>query len=545
MESRGGRLRLNAPELNNHGILLGGVLAIDSKTLNNHGSILQLGLGKLNIKTARLRNDHGAKILDNLGKPDGATTSTLQMPVSSASHEDGYINVSGKLSNYGKLLAMGAINLEVSDEYEKATTGTVNVSKITAPPPKIIPLPTPTYSSSSYGYGGTPWRSPYKNYDDDHGGKYSSMEPQESNYRPPAPKPPKAADLEAEAINRKYTSMEPQERNKPQNTVASAVQLNRGDGVNKSFNDMRLPPYTGPFGWEESFGGGGPSHEMQQLASREIAAYQSGEKKIMTEEELKEELRRISLPPSKFERTTNFIGNVWHETVEFVNPYTPFIELYQSVKAGDVKEAVIATASIIPPVGKLKKSKKFYKIVEKGEDAGKVHPDLNIGKNRANHNPDIHKTVSDRTHKPHRSPDPLDNPNAVQVPTGRFPQYGQKPNTILYRADNDNTITSYAVYDKYGMITKRVDMKGNSHILKGNPPQEITTPHVHEYGRNHNAPGGVQVRRPDPTKDIRKARPDELQYYKPKPQPPISTTEFPKFNIRNDFKFSFKPDSRF
>ena len=37
------------------------------------------------------------------------------------------------------------------------------------------------------------------------------------------------------------------------------------------------------------------------------------------------------------------------------------------------------------------------------------------------------------------------------------------------------------------MITKRVDMKGNSHILKGNPPQEITTPHVHEYGRNHNA----------------------------------------------------------
>ena len=145
MESRGGRLRLNAPELNNHGILLGGVLAIDSKTLNNHGSILQLGLGKLNIKTARLRNDHGAKILDNLGKPDGATTSTLQMPVSSASHEDGYINVSGKLSNYGKLLAMGAINLEVSDEYEKATTGTVNVSKITAPPPKIIPLPTPTF----------------------------------------------------------------------------------------------------------------------------------------------------------------------------------------------------------------------------------------------------------------------------------------------------------------------------------------------------------------------------------------------------------------
>ena len=342
MESRGGRLRLNAPELNNHGILLGGVLAIDSKTLNNHGSILQLGLGKLNIKTARLRNDHGAKILDNLGKPDGATTSTLQMPVSGTSHEDGYINVSGKLSNYGKLLAMGAINLEVSDEYEKATIGTVNVSKITAPPPKIIPLPTPTYSSSSYGYsyGGTPWRSKYKNYDDDHGGKYSSMEPQGRTKRrfglfrrmrssKPVSYQSSASNYQQQLseaeIHRKYTSMEPQERNKPQNTVASAVRLNRGDGVNKSFNDMRLPPYAGPFGWEESFGGGGSSHEMQQLASREIAAYQSGEKKIMTEEELKEELRLRSLPPSKFERTTNFIGNFWHETVEFVNPYTPFI----------------------------------------------------------------------------------------------------------------------------------------------------------------------------------------------------------------------------
>jgi len=44
--------------------------------------------------------------------------------------------------------------------------------------------------------------------------------------------------------------------------------------------------------------------------------------------------------------------------------FCPIRQLYQSVKAGDVKEAVIATASIIPPVGKLKKSKKFYKIVK-------------------------------------------------------------------------------------------------------------------------------------------------------------------------------------
>ena len=86
-------------------------------------------------------------------------------------------------------------------------------------------------------------------------------------------------------------------------------------------------------------------------------------------------------------------------------------------------------------------------------------------------------------------------------------------------------------------------MKGPSHTAKGKPPQEITTPHVHEYGRNDNAPGGVKVQRPDPVKGLRKPRPDELQYYKP--QPPISTTSFPKLNIKNDFKFSFKPDSRF
>ena len=61
--------------------------------------------------------------------------------------------------------------------------------------------------------------------------------------------------------------------------------------------------------------------------------------------------------------------------------------------------------------------------------------------------------------------------------------------------------------------------------------------------RNYNAPGGVKVQRPDPVKGLRKPRPEELQYYKP--QPPISTTSFPKLNIKNDFKFNFKPDSRF
>ena len=369
----GGRLRLNAPELNNHGILLGGVLAIDSKTLNNHGSILQLGLGKLNIKTARLRNDHGAKILDNLGKPDGATTSTLQMPVSGTSHEDGYINVSGKLSNYGKLLAMGAINLEVSDEYEKATTGTVNVNKITAPPPKIIPLPTPTYSSSSYGYsyGGTPWRSKYKNYDDDHGGKYSSMEPQESNYRPPAPKPPKAADLEAEAINRKYTSMEVQPTPYRGETDSDKEYTVGGLGYSSPFHDdfprsrnnkdikyrnIKSPGITGV---DDLWGGGSGTALTQQFHENEY---------------------RKEHAPEEFEKNTKMILGAG----ELVADNLPFIgtgkAIYEAYEEGSVLGYVAVGASIIPG-GKsiFKWGRKFFK---SGKATSKVSGEIveNVGK---------------------------------------------------------------------------------------------------------------------------------------------------------------------
>ena len=587
----GGRLRLNAPELNNHGILLGGVLAIDSKTLNNHGSILQLGLGKLNIKTARLRNDHGAKILDNLGKPDGATTSTLQMPVSSASHEDGYINVSGKLNNYGKLLAMGAINLEVSDEFEKATTGTINVSKLTAPPPKIIPLPTPAYSSSyGYSYGGTPWRSRYRNYDDDHGGKYSSMEPQgrtkrrfglfgrmrssrpasyqstasnykqaseaeinrkytsmeaqEPTYRPPAPKPPKAADLEAEAINRKYTSMEAQPTPYRGETDSDKEYTVGGLSYSSPFHDdfprnnnnkdikyrnIKSPGITGV---DDLWGGGSGTALTQQFHN---------------------EQEKSRLAPEEAEKAKNIVLG----TGGFIADNLPFVgtgkSIYEAYKEGSILGYVAVGVSIIPG-GKtiFKWGRKFFKsgkttskvAGEMVEDAGKVHPDLNIGKNRPDHNPDIHKTVSNRTHQAHRSPDPLDNPNAVQVPTGNFPRTGQKPNAILYRADNDNTITSYAVYDEHGMITKRIDMKGKPHRISDE--LTIKPPHALDYGRNFDAPGGVAVQKPNPKKDLRRLRPDEFQYYKPNPPSPISNTpNFSNFNIKNNFKFNFRPNSGF
>jgi FHA-like protein len=101
----------------------------------------------------------------------------------------------------------------------------------------------------------------------------------------------------------------------------------------------------------------------------------------------------------------------------------------------------------------------------------------------------------------------LDNPNARQVSIRKFPRTGEKPDAILYRADHDGSITSYATYDNKGMIVKRVDMKGKAH-------NDITTPHVVEWGRNTEAPDGI-VRVQSPTGDPRKPYPNELQYYKP------------------------------
>ena len=98
---------------------------------------------------------------------------------------------------------------------------------------------------------------------------------------------------------------------------------------------------------------------------------------------------------------------------------------------------------------------------------------------------------------------PLD--GATRTSIRRFELTGQKPNAVLYRQDNDDTITSYAVYDSKGMILKRVDMKGKAH---GGVP----TPHVIEYGRNYLPNGEVKVH--NPRGNPRPARPDEIQYIK-------------------------------
>ncbi len=119
----------------------------------------------------------------------------------------------------------------------------------------------------------------------------------------------------------------------------------------------------------------------------------------------------------------------------------------------------------------------------------------------------IIRVLSGRQHQPHTSPKPLDSPNARRVPTGKFPQYNQKPNAILYRKNNDNRITSYAVYDAHGMIVKRVDMQGKPH-------RGVPTPHVVEYGRNTSPDGTVRVDTPKGTIPPRPATPDELHYIK-------------------------------
>lgn len=116
----------------------------------------------------------------------------------------------------------------------------------------------------------------------------------------------------------------------------------------------------------------------------------------------------------------------------------------------------------------------------------------------------LQQRVSNNNGTPTRSPNPLDNPNARQVSIRKFPKTGEKSDAILYRADHDGSITSYATYDNKGMIVKRVDMKGKAH-------NDITTPHVVEWGRNTKASDGVK-RVTSPRENPRKPRPNELQY---------------------------------
>jgi len=75
--------------------------------------------------------------------------------------------------------------------------------------------------------------------------------------------------------------------------------------------------------------------------------------------------------------------------------------------------------------------------------------------------------------------------NATQV-NGRFTMIGGPRNGTVYRADNAGNITSYATYDAYGMIIKRVDVSGPPH-------NGVNTPHVLDYGRNVRPDGTVEV----------------------------------------------------
>lgn len=75
--------------------------------------------------------------------------------------------------------------------------------------------------------------------------------------------------------------------------------------------------------------------------------------------------------------------------------------------------------------------------------------------------------------------------NATQV-RGRFKLEGGPKNGIIYRADSQGNITSYATYDGKGMIIKRVDVTGIPH-------NGVDTPHVIEYGRNKLPDGTVRV----------------------------------------------------
>ncbi|WP_199897658.1 polymorphic toxin type 24 domain-containing protein, partial [Asaia platycodi] len=70
--------------------------------------------------------------------------------------------------------------------------------------------------------------------------------------------------------------------------------------------------------------------------------------------------------------------------------------------------------------------------------------------------------------------------------SGHFPDKGGPSSGTLYRADNKGNITSYATYDKDGLIVKRVDVTGKPH---GGVP----TPHVLEATRNIAPNGTVHV----------------------------------------------------
>ncbi|HBA8808306.1 TPA: hypothetical protein J1226_004559, partial [Escherichia coli] len=92
--------------------------------------------------------------------------------------------------------------------------------------------------------------------------------------------------------------------------------------------------------------------------------------------------------------------------------------------------------------------------------------------------------------------------NGVQV-SGRFALENGPKNGVVFRANNNGSITSYAVYDSNGMIIKRVDITGAAHA-------GVSTPHVIEYGRNTLPNGTVRVQTPPTKAPPRPADPGEL-----------------------------------
>ena len=87
--------------------------------------------------------------------------------------------------------------------------------------------------------------------------------------------------------------------------------------------------------------------------------------------------------------------------------------------------------------------------------------------------------------------------NAQSWTGGDFPVGGARDapgpkNGIYYRTNPDGAITNYAVYDQDGMILRRVDLIGATHV-------GVETPHTQPYTYNENPKTGARF--PKPTGD--------------------------------------------
>ncbi|WP_353887941.1 polymorphic toxin type 24 domain-containing protein [uncultured Rheinheimera sp.] len=83
--------------------------------------------------------------------------------------------------------------------------------------------------------------------------------------------------------------------------------------------------------------------------------------------------------------------------------------------------------------------------------------------------------------------------NAVQQVGGRFKTKSGPPNGVVFRADNQGNVTSYATYDSNGNIKSRVDLDPTSapHYDKVTG-KIINPPHVVDYPTNVLPDGSVR-----------------------------------------------------